>query len=335
MRLFRGVFMVASACVLYGCNGSGEQKPSAPATAEAVQKPVNAPAFDADSAYRYVEKQVALGPRTPGSEAQTKCAAWMEAKLKLVCDTVYRQSATVKGGDGKSLPCINLIGCINPKATKRILLLTHWDSRPWADQDTHDKNTPVLAADDGGSGVGVLLELAREIKSHGLASGLGIDILLTDVEDYGKADWGEDSYCLGTQYWAKHPHVAGYKADFGILLDMVGARNAQFPMEGFSTRFAPDVQQHVWQAASAAGYSSFFPYAPASDITDDHLPVNRIAGIRTIDIINLTPNPEQPFAPHWHTHADVMDIIDKNTLKAVGQTLLQVIYETAQQSAVS
>ncbi len=123
--------------------------------------------------------------------------------------------------------------------------------------------------------------------------------------------------------------MPGYKADFGVLLDMVGAHGAQFPMENFSTQFAGDVQQKVWRAAGNAGFSSYFPYAPASEITDDHVPVNKITGIRTIDIINLTSDPANPFAPHWHTHADLMNIIDKNTLKAVGQTLLQTIYEEA------
>lgn len=150
------------------------------------------------------------------------------------------------------------------------------------------------------------------------------------MEDYGRTEWGEDSYCLGTQYWARHPHVPGYKADFGILLDMVGGRGAQFPMEGISTAYAGDIQQKVWTAAATAGYSSFFPFVASAQITDDHVPVNKITGIKTIDIISLTNDPQNPFAAHWHTHADVMAIIDKNTLKAVGQTLLQTIYETAQ-----
>ena len=252
----------------------------------------------------------------------------MHTALKKVCETVYRQDVQVTGGDKKSLPCHNLIGVIHPTAKRRILLLTHWDSRPWADQDTKDKDKPILAADDGGSGVGVLLELAKQVKSFGLPADVGVDILFTDVEDYGKSEWGEDSYCLGTQYWAKHPHVAGYAAEFGILLDMVGARGAQFPLEGYSKQIAGAVQQQVWQAAAHAGYGSFFTYNDGGGITDDHVPVNRITGIKTIDIINLVNNPVNPFAPHWHTHSDNMDIIDKNTLKAVGQTLLQVIYET-------
>jgi glutaminyl-peptide cyclotransferase len=331
MKLIKGIVFTGLAYMalwgVEGCGGAGEQKTTA--TTDTTQpKPLNIPVFNPDSAYSYVGIQAALGPRTPGSKAQAECAAWMERKLKEFCDTVYKQSTHVTGGDGKSLPCINLIGAINPSAPKRILFLTHWDSRPWADEDTKDKDKPIIAADDGGSGVGVLLEVAREIKAHGgLPQSIGIDILFTDVEDYGRSEWGEDSYCLGTQYWAHHPHVPGYHADFGVLLDMVGARGAQFPMEGFSTQYAGDVQQKVWQAAANAGYSSYFPYVASATITDDHVPVNKITGIKTVDIINLTPDMDRPFAAHWHTHADVMNIIDKNTLKAVGQTLLQTIYE--------
>lgn len=330
MKYFKPVVSIGMVCFLFvaceGCNNDGEQKKIVVVDTAGV-KPANVPVFNEDSAYAYVASQVTFGPRVPGSAAQGACAKWMESKLKLFCDIVYKQEVHVTGGDGKSLPCINLIGVINPAATKRILFLTHWDSRPWADQDTKDKDKPVLAADDGGSGVGVLLEMASVLKMQGLPSSLGIDILLTDVEDYGKSEWGDDSYCLGTQFWAHHPHIPGYKADFGVLLDMVGARGAQFPMEGISTRYAGDVQQKVWQAANNAGYSSYFPYVASAEITDDHVPVNKITGIKTIDIINLTQNPEQPFAAHWHTHADVMNIIDKNTLKAVGQTILQTIYE--------
>lgn len=319
--------LLLSTLIFPSCK-DGEQKKDEPAaTQPAVQ--VKTPPFEADSAYSSIATQVAFGPRTPGSDAQKKCAAWMEEQLKQTCDTVYIQKVNVTGGDKKELPCINLIGSINPTATKRILFLTHWDSRPWADQDTKDKDKPILAADDGGSGVGVLIEVARQVKKMGLSPQVGIDILFTDVEDYGKDVWGENSFCLGTQYWATHPHIAGYKADFGILLDMVGARGAQFPLEALSRQYADGVQQMVWQAAGHAGFSSYFPYTAGPGVTDDHGPVNELTGIKTIDIINLTTDPQNPFAPHWHTHSDNMQIIDKGTLKAVGQTLLQVIYERA------
>lgn len=330
VKQFRILFSISLVCLLFaiceGCKNDDGKKQASTTDTAAVRLP-GVPVFNEDSAYAYVASQVAMGPRVSGTAAQQQCARWMEEKLKPFCDTVYKQEVHVTGGDGKSLPCINLVGVINAAATKRILFLTHWDSRPWADQDTKDKDKPVMAADDGGSGVGVLLEIASVLKQHHLPPALGIDILFTDVEDYGKSEWGENSYCLGTQYWAYHPHIKGYRADFGVLLDMVGAHGAQFPLEGISTQLAGDVQQKVWQAANDAGYSSYFPYVASVQITDDHVPVNRIAGIKTIDIINLTQNGDSPFAPHWHTHADAMNIIDKGTLKAVGQTLLQAIYE--------
>lgn len=320
------ICLFAVANTLTSC-GQEEQKQETNTTPIAK---VDKPSFNADSAYHYIATQVAFGPRVPGTAAQKNCADWMQAKMKDYCDTVYRQEATVKAGNGAPLPCINIIGSINPRAQKRILLLAHWDSRPWADQDIKDQDKAIAAADDGASGVGVLIELARQIKSQPLAKDLGIDILFTDVEDYGKSEWGDDSYALGTQYWARNPHIAGYKANFGILLDMVGARNAVFPLEGISTKYARDAQQRVWAAAGRAGYSSFFPYTEGATITDDHVFVNEIIGIPTLDIINLNSTTGSAFAAHWHTHADDMSIIDKTTLKAVGETLLQVIYEIAQ-----
>lgn len=312
------------------------EKPDDSQTTQSEETPVSLikPVFSADTAYAYIARQVAFGPRVPGSAAQKSCAAWMQEVLQKTCDTVYVQNTQVKGGDGKILPCINVIGAINPKATKRILLLAHWDSRPWSDMDLNDKTKPIDAADDGASGVAVLLEIARQIQTQPLPEGLGVDVLLTDVEDYGKSEWGDDSYALGTQYWAKNPHVPGYKASFGILLDMVGARNAQFPLEGMSTQYAGSVQQMVWQAAGRAGYSSYFPFLAGPTVTDDHVFVNEIIKIPTIDIINLNRMGERAFAPHWHTQQDKLDIIDKNTLKAVGETVLQVIYEQARDNAI-
>ncbi len=333
--LFLGAMLSLSTLLVSCGNDKPKETAQTSETAAPVEAAVKTPVFNADSAYALIGKQVAFGPRTPGSPAQKKCAELLQKELRNCCDTVYRQEVSVKGGDGKMLPCINLIGVIHPKAQHRILMLTHWDSRPWADKDTKDKDKPILAADDAGSGVGVLVEMAAKIKSFGLPDNIGVDILFEDVEDYGKEMWGENSYCLGTQYWAHNPHVPGYKADFGILLDMVGAHNALFKMESQSTNYARDVQADVWKAAADAGFSSYFPYTDGGAITDDHIPVNQILGIKTIDIINLGGTMEQPFAPHWHTHNDNMSVIDKNTLKAVGQTLLQVVYSTAARNKAS
>lgn len=325
--LLLGSIGMASSCQQGQPATQNREETTDTTSATAPNAAVAVPDFQADSAYSYIASQVAFGPRVPGSPAQQKCAAWLETMLRKSCDTVYVQSVNVSGGGGKMLPCINLIGSFHPAASMRILLLTHWDCRPWADEDKNNPGKPILAADDGGSGTAVLLELARTFKTNKLPDWLGVDLLLTDVEDYGNSElWGEESYCLGTQYWARHPHVPGYKAAYGILLDMVGARNARFPLEGFSSQYAGNVQRKIWQSASNAGFSSYFPYEPSAAITDDHLPVNRIAGIPTVDIIHLTTDPQNPFPPHWHTHADDMPVIDKNTLKAVGQTLLHHLF---------
>lgn len=320
-----------AAGVLLGCScnsGTKDIQQEADTTATAPAEQVKIPDFNADAAYTYIEQQVAFGPRTPGSTAQLKCADWMEARLKPFCDTVYRQQAQLTAGDQKTkLRCINLVGVIRPQAKRRILFLAHWDSRPWADQDASGKDKPIDAADDGGSGVAVLIELANRLKDMPLSNpDVGVDILLTDVEDYGKSEWGDDSYALGTQYWARNPHVPGYTAQGGILLDMVGGKNARFPLEGNSSKFAGSLQQEVWASANKAGFSSFFVYDNGGTITDDHVPVNEILKIPTIDIIDLPAGSPTGFPLHWHTHNDNMSIIDKNTLKAVGQTLLQFLY---------
>lgn len=287
------------------------------------------PIFNADNAYAHVEKQVNFGPRVPGTTAQNNCALWLEQQLRSIVDTVYIQKTTVtQPVSNKTFPCINIIGSFNPKAAQRVLLLAHWDSRGFADEDADpkNKNKPIDAADDGASGVAVLLEIARAIQSQRL--NIGVDILLTDVEDMGKSEYSEESYCLGTQYWAKQPHVAGYTAKYAILLDMVGAKGATFYQDEYSKEYAPFVVENVWSTANSIGYSDYFVYGQGGGITDDHVFVNKLTRIPTIDIINLKPNPAEQkiFVPHWHTIQDNMTNIDRKTLQAVGQTVLQVLY---------
>ncbi|NSL89550.1 M28 family peptidase [Chitinophaga solisilvae] len=285
-----------------------------------VEVPV--PAFNADSAYAYTEKQVSFGPRIPNTPAQEKCAAWITGNLRRWADTVYVQRTTVNGPKNAKLPCINIIASFNPAAKQRVLLLAHWDTRPWADEDAFDKNKKLDGADDGASGVGVLMEVARQLRSHKPEA--GIDILLVDVEDYGVKE-NENSFCLGTQYWAQNPHVKGYKAAYGILLDMVGGRGAQFYMEGTSKQYAYGPMKKFWDVANRLGYSDFFRYENyGSFITDDHVYVNTMANIPTFDIIAWQANGN--FPPHWHTQNDNMSVIDPKTLKAVGQTILHVAY---------
>jgi len=289
---------------------------------------VNVPEFNTDTAYNITKKQLDFGYRIPGTQAQKKTADWLTAKMKSYTKDVYVQNAQVKIYTGKMVPCINIIGVFNPDAQKRILLLSHWDSRPYADEDTVNKDKPFPAASDGASGVAVLLEMARQFALQ--SPGVGVDILLTDVEDYGPprgskvAD--DDFYCLGTQYWAEHPHVPNYSAYFGVLLDMVGAKNAQFLQEGYTRQYAPNVMKKIWDTGNQLGFGQYFKYENGVIITDDHYYVNKMTNIPTVDIIDLDNNSPTYFPYYWHTHHDTMDIIDTNTLKAVGQTLLQVIY---------
>ncbi|MBQ9217322.1 MAG: M28 family peptidase [Muribaculaceae bacterium] len=281
--------------------------------------------FNADSAYNYVKQQCDMGPRVPGTPAHEQCAQWLTGQLRRWCDTVIVQQAPVVTFDGTALNCKNIVGTFNPAATDRVLLLAHWDCRPWADNDPDEalRSQPVMGANDAASGVAVLLEMARLMASQ--RPEVGVDLLMVDVEDWGQNE-NEDSWALGTQHWANNPHVPGYRANCGILLDMVGTRNARFTQEYFSKQYAQGVVDMVWNAASQAGYGSFFVKQPGGAITDDHVMVNRLAGIPCIDIIDMRPESDTGFFEAWHTTHDTLDKIDPASLQAVGQTLLQVIF---------
>lgn len=292
-----------------------------------------APAFQADSAYAYVAKQVSFGPRVPNTAAHRACGDFLIAKLKSLGAEVRVQEFESTAYDGKLLKLRNIIGSYNPTASNRILLAAHWDTRPFADKDASNPGTPSDGANDGASGVGVLLEVARTLHTAPGPQGVGVDIIFFDGEDYGDAvgtaspqPGYEQTWCLGSQYWAKNKHQANYRANFGILLDMVGARGARFAIEENSRDFAPQVLNMVWKTAHQLGYSDYFVYEANGPITDDHVFMTK-AGIPSIDIIDFDPtSPDGTFGKYHHRHSDNMEIIDKNTLKAVGQTLVQVIF---------
>ena len=277
--------------------------------------------FEGDSAMAYVTAQCAFGARVPGSSAHSQCAEWLEQRLAAWCDTVHVQHAPVTTFDGTRLQITNLVGVFNPQATQRVLLLAHWDCRPWADQDADPsrRHEPVMGANDAASGAAVMLELARIM--HNTRPDVGVDLLFTDAEDWGE-DGNDDSWALGTQYWVAHPHVAGYAPAFGILLDMVGARGACFAPEYFSTQYASGAVDMVWNIAKEAGFGALFVRKDGGAVTDDHIPVNK-GGIPCIDIIDMRG---ESFFDGWHTTHDTPDVIDPLTLKAVGQTLSNLIY---------
>lgn len=294
------------------------------------EAPVNVPVFSSDSAYHFVEQQVNFGPRVPNSSAHKACADYLVNTLESFGAVVVEQKVKLRAFNGDILDANNIIASFNPGVKQRILLFAHWDTRPWSDHDANpvNRNKPVLGANDGASGVGVLLEIARHIGI--VAPRLGVDIIFFDAEDYGApedyAGNAEDSWCLGAQYWARNPHVSGYTARFGVLLDMVGAPDATFYRDQISEHFAPDIVSKVWNKAISLGFEKYFINKPGGGITDDHLYVNQIAGIPSIDIIHYNPNNTHGFGDYWHTVNDNMQNIDKQTLFAVGTTVMQVIY---------
>lgn len=279
------------------------------------------PQFNADSAYEFTAAQCAFGPRVPGTAPHANCATWLQDKLTAWSHNLIVQQAPVTTFDGKKLTALNFIAQFNPDAQERILLVAHWDCRPWADKDPDEsrRKEPVMGANDAASGTAILLELARIM--HDTPTTKGVDLLLVDVEDWGNES-DEDSWALGTQYWARHPHVDGYKPLYGILLDMVGASGAHFAPEYYSMQYAPSVVQLVWDTAASAGFSNFFRTTGGSGVTDDHVAINR-AGIPCIDIIDTR---QEGFFDAWHTTHDTMDNIDRTTLNAVGTTLVHILY---------
>lgn len=318
------LYSLISLLLFSACQGKKKNSPTQ--TVEASQTRIE---FSADSAYRYIAEQVAFGPRIPDSKAHEDCGNYLVNKMKSFGAEVQEQKADIRAWDGKTLPMRNIIASFQPENAQRILLFAHWDCRPWSDMEK-TKNLQmkaVLGANDGASGVGVLMEVARQLgKAQTLP--VGVDIIFFDLEDYGVPDWEKDvkdSWCLGSQYWAKHPHKAGYTANYGILLDMVGTRNACFMWEYISKRYAPDVVQKVWNKAQELGYGQFFIQADGGILTDDHLYINTLAGIPSIDIIDFD-NDRGGFFEGWHTQHDDMSNIDKLTLQAVGNTLMHIIY---------
>ena len=291
------------------------------------------PEFNADSAYLFCEKQCDFGPRTMNSDAHDKCGAWIVDKFKQYGCSVIEQKADLKAYDGTMLKSNNIIASYKPEQTTRILLCAHWDCRPWADNDPDSTNwhKPVMGANDGASGIAVMLEIARQLqKSDSL--NIGVDFVCFDAEDWGIPQWSDaedngDSWALGAQYWAENPHKAGYEARFGILLDMVGGTGARFYQEGMSKQYAQPIVNKIWTAARAVGYESLFPNEQGGYVTDDHIPVNQKTKIPTADIIAFYPNCQQSsFGPTWHTVNDTMENIDRNILKAVGQTVIKVLF---------
>ncbi|WP_288371777.1 M28 family peptidase [uncultured Algoriphagus sp.] len=296
---------------------------------EVVVKPY--PTFSADSAYAFIEKQVSFGPRVPGTTGHANTKAWIINQLESWNWSVQTQDFQAKTYDGLTWDLSNIIASYNPQATKRILLAAHWDTRRIADKDTERIDEPIDGANDGGSGVGVLMEIARVIGSGDLKPDVGIDIILFDGEDDGEPetarvrDNSQVWWCLGSQHWSQNKHTPNYSAYYGILVDLVGAKGARFYREGYSRRYASGILKKVWDHASKLGHSAFFINQDSPEILDDHLFVNEYAQIPMIDIIEFSP--QYGFGHYHHTHQDNLDLIDKKPLQAVGETVLFTVFQ--------
>lgn len=305
-----------------------DEKPSTTINSTPVEPEIVVPRFDRDSSLQYIKSQVAFGPRVPNTKEHAACKEWLVGKFEQLGLKVIQQDFTAKAYTGTLLNGTNIIASVQPNAKKRLLLAAHWDTRPFADQEPvkSDQKKAVLGADDGASGVAVLIEIARQLQQQPVD--IGVDIILFDAEDYGQggSDGNAKTWCLGSQHWAATPHQSGYKARFGILLDMVGAENARFTKEGTSMTYAPNIMNKVWKIAKEKGYGNYFVDIKSRELIDDHLFINQIAGIPTIDIINRPAASSTGFGKYWHTLHDDMSVIDKRTLRAVGQTVLEVIY---------
>ncbi len=290
------------------------------------RKSVKIPTFNGDSAYAYVKKQVEFGPRVTGTKAHRSAQKWFIDKFKSFGAEVEVQKFKAHFANGKTEDAANIIAHFNPGKTKKVIIAAHYDSRYKAEKDPDPKmrDKPIDGADDGASGVGVIFELARLISENPVD--LSVDFILFDAEDNGESLAGDESWCLGSQYWSKKAAVNNYKADMGVLLDLVGAKGAVFTKEAISKRFAGPVQDVIWNLASNMGYSDLFANIDRGNVDDDHLYVNQIARIPMVDIISI-PDPVKGFGAHHHTHQDNIDIIDKNTLRRVGQVVIAFLYK--------
>ena len=313
------------------CGGSAKSTAPTPVQEQAA---VQLPRFDADSAYAFVEAQVNFGPRVPNSDEHRACGDYLENKLKSYGAEVVNQNMELVAYDGTRLQARNIVAQFQPQKAKRVMLCAHWDSRPWADSDpdASKHRTAILGANDGASGVGVLLEISRLLAAT--PTEVGIDIIFFDAEDYGTHNADDDparetmdhSWALGSQYWSRRPHTSGYNARYGILLDLVGAPGSTFYQEGFSLLYAGSLVEKIWNTAHKMGHAKYFVKEKGGYTTDDHYYVNAFMGMPCVDIINYDQDCENGFGKYHHTIKDDMGWIDRETLKAVGETVVAVIY---------
>ena len=312
--------------LLAGCKNNNTTPETSASAIDYTQ--VAVPAFSADSAFAFVEHQLAFGNRIPGSKGWQQCADWLAMQMRRWCDTVIVQDFRAELWNGSTMPGKNVIASLNPLAERRVLLAAHWDSRSWADHDRNDdlQHSPVPGANDGASGVAALMEMARVMSK--MPPSVGVDFIFFDVEDQGAPEWSEvydqDTWCKGSQYWAQNRHVPYYTAVYGVLFDMVGTQHPRFTKEQISRSFAPGLTDKMWNAAAALGHGNIFVNQETDPILDDHYYVNRLAGIPMVDIVQNSP--DISFFEHWHTTTDDLNSVSADALRTVATVTMKTIY---------
>jgi len=313
-------FVTFFALSFFSC--SQQQQQSNPQPSPAIEQ-ATVPTFDAQQAFTYLTTQTDLGPRNPGSKGHDACLKYLQGELSKYAEAVTVQNFTGADHKGKQHQLTNVVSSFNLQATDRILLTAHWDSRPWADEDKDPKKqtTPVLGANDGASGVAVLLEIARLLKQN--PPPIGVDMVLFDGEDMGKSG-STDTWCLGSKHFARSK-APGFNPRFAVNLDMVGDAMLAIPREQYSEEYAPDVMNLIYSTARALSIPQFVE-KPGRPTYDDHIPLNE-ANIRAVDLIDFDYPDESN--RYWHTSEDTPDKCSPQSLEAVGTVLLHIIYSKA------
>lgn len=277
-----------------------------------------AAAFDGPASMRYLKTALQFGTRVPGSPGHVATGDWIVTEMRARGATVTEQRWTHTTKSGQKLPMRNIIAQWNPAAAKRVLYVTHWDTRPKADADgvpAADREKPIIGANDGTSGIGLFLALGDALKAK--PTSVGVDLVFVDGEDYGQFVPTEFDVFIGSTYFGANPPSPGYKPEFAVVWDMIGDRSLQIFQEQNSLDFAPEVVARVWSQAEALGYSNIFIQKPKYAIRDDHVAL-QAAGLKAIDVLDID-------YPYHHTLEDTEDKVSAESLQVVGTVAMSLI----------
>ncbi len=275
-------------------------------------------AFDGESSLAYIQTQLDFGPRVPGTTGWQRTGDWIAEQMRQRADTVIEQRWTHVTESGDTIPMRNILARINPGARERVLYVAHWDTRPMSDGagvPPEQRQLPVPGANDGASGVALLIGVADALRST--PPGVGVDLLFVDGEDYGSFGGEQRDVLIGSRHFASNLPEPDYRPLYGVVWDMIGDADLRIPQEGHSVRRAPEVVRLVWSTAAELGYGRYFVAELGPAVTDDHLPLLD-AGLRVINVIDLD------YPPH-HTPHDTFDKVSARSMQVVGDVAVWLV----------